>query len=301
VRPAVRCRALLFAVRDDGRVDDDYDLIDAGDGARLERFGSLLVDRPAPGALAARRSPDRWAAADLRFDRRSGWTGPALADAERGWSIQLGDTQLELRPTAAGQLGVYPEHALHLPWLLAQVAERVAGGEAVEVLHLFAATGLATLAMAAADAAVTHVDAARPTVAWARRNAERNDLADRPIRWIVDDALGFAERERRRGRRYTGIVLDPPSYGHGARGASTTWSLERDLLTLLGVCATLLTESGFVLLTTHTEGVSGDDLADVLDDAVARPGTTSAAEVELEAASGAVLSLGAVATWDGRG
>jgi 23S rRNA (cytosine1962-C5)-methyltransferase len=281
-------------------VDDDYDLIDAGDGARLERFGSLLVDRPAPGALAARRSPDRWAAADLRFDRRSSWTGLALAEAERGWSIHLADTQLELRPTAAGQLGVYPEHALHLPWLTAQVAERAAGDDAIEVLHLFAATGLATLVMAAAGAAVTHVDAAKPTVAWARRNAERNGLAERPIRWIVDDALRFAERERRRGRRYAGIVLDPPSYGHGARGASTTWSLERDLLSLLNVCATLATDAGFMLLTTHTEGVGAGDLADALEDAVARPGTMGAAEVELEAASGAVLSLGASATWDGR-
>jgi 23S rRNA (cytosine1962-C5)-methyltransferase len=281
-------------------VDDDYDLIDAGDGARLERFGPLLVDRPAPGALAARRSPDRWAAADLRFDRRTGWTGPALAEAERGWSIQMADTQLELRPTAAGQLGVYPEHALHLPWLTAQVEERVAAGETVEVLHLFAATGLATLVLAAAGAAVTHVDAAKPTVAWARRNAERNGLADRPIRWIVDDALRFAERERRRGRRYTGIVLDPPSYGHGARGASTTWSLERDLLSLLGVCATLLIDTGVVLLTTHTEGVGADDLAQALEDAVARPGTMGADDVELEAVSGAVLSLGAATTWDGR-
>jgi len=284
------------------RMDDDYDLIDAGDGARLERFGPYLVDRPAPGALAARRSPDRWAAADLRFDRRSGWTGPALAEAEAGWTIGIADLDLELRPTAAGQLGVYPEHASHLAWLTSQIRERIDAGDTVEVLHLFAATGLTTLAMAAAGASVTHVDAAKPTVTWARRNAQRNGLADSPIRWIVDDATIFAERERRRGRRYTGIVLDPPTYGHGARGASATWSLERDLPTLLDICSTLLADDGFVLLTTHTEGIGLTELLDVLDDRLGqgRPGVVDGSDVEVEAASGAMLALGAAATWDGR-
>jgi 23S rRNA (cytosine1962-C5)-methyltransferase len=281
-------------------VEDDYDLIDAGDGARLERFGALLVDRPAPGALAARRSPERWSAADLRFDRRGGWSGPMLAEAGPGWTISLAELELELRPTAAGQLGVYPEHALHLPWLTEQATARAHGGGAVDVLHLFAATGVATMALARAGATVTHVDAAKPTVAWARRNADRNGLADRPIRWIVDDATGFAERERRRGRRYHGIVLDPPTYGHGARGAAT-WSLARDLSELLSVCATLLDNDGFMLLTAHTEGIGLSELYDALDDAVARgrPGELDATDVELEAASGAVLALGAAATWDG--
>jgi 23S rRNA (cytosine1962-C5)-methyltransferase len=281
-------------------VEDDYDLIDAGDGARLERFGALLVDRPAPGALAARRSPERWSAADLRFDRRGGWSGPMLAEAGPGWTISLAELELELRPTAAGQLGVYPEHALHLPWLTEQATARAHGGGAVDVLHLFGATGVATMALARAGATVTHVDAAKPTVAWARRNADRNGLADRPIRWIVDDATGFAERERRRGRRYHGIVLDPPTYGHGARGAAT-WSLARDLSELLSVCATLLDDDGFMLLTAHTEGIGLSELYDALDDAVARgrPGELDATDVELEAASGAVLALGAAATWDG--
>jgi 23S rRNA (cytosine1962-C5)-methyltransferase len=295
-------RARGAAVRDDGHVDDDYDLIDAGDGARLERLGAYLVDRPAPGALAARRSPDRWAAADLRFDRRGGWSGPALAEAEAGWTIGIAGIDLELRPTAAGQLGVYPEHAGHLPWLMSQIAERIAAGAAPDVLHLFAATGLTTLAMAAAGAAVTHVDAARPSVAWARRNAERNALADRPIRWIVDDATVFADRERRRGRRYAGIVLDPPTYGHGARGASATWSLERDLPALLDICSTLILDDGFVLLTTHTEGIGLTELLDVLDDRLGqgRPGVLDGSDVEIEAASGAILALGASASWDGR-
>lgn len=283
-----------------GPMDDDYELLDAGDGARLERFGDIVADRPAPGALTARRTPESWADADLRFDRTTGWSGPGLVRADAGWTVHLGDLELELRPTAAGQVGVYPEHADHVPWLLGRLADRAAPGRPVTILHLFAATGLTTLAMAAAGAAVTHVDAARPTVAWARRNAERNGLADRPIRWIVDDALGFAERERRRGRRYDGIVLDPPTYGHGGRGASGTWSIERDLPALLDVCATLIADDGFALLSAHTEGITVTDLEDVLDDRIGRDGVTRGSDVELVARSGAVLSLGAAATWDGR-
>ncbi len=288
---------------DDGTMDDDYELIDAGDGARLERFGTFVVDRPAPGAFSTRRSPDRWAAADLRFDRGQGWSGPALADAEKGWTIHLWELTMELRPTAAGQVGVYPEHTEHLSWLAGQVTERRSAGEPVEVLHLFAATGLASLAMAGWGASVAHVDAARPTIARARRNAERNGLADKPVRWIVDDAMAFAERERRRGRRYSGIVLDPPTYGHGARAASTSWSMERDLAPLLQVCGTLLADDGFVLLTAHTEGIGPSELYDALEDVVppGRQGSAGASDVELHATSGAVLVLGAAATWDGRG
>ena len=130
------------------------------------------------------------------------------------------------------------------------------------MLHLFAYTGLATLAMAAAGAEVTHVDASRPTVAWARRNAELSGLADRPIRWIVDDAVGFTQREARRGRRYAGIVLDPPTYGHGP--GARPWRLEEDLAPLLAACARVIEPDGFVLLTAHTPGFDADRLAELL-------------------------------------
>ena len=163
------------------------------------------------------------------------------------------------------------------------------------VLHLFAYTGLATLAMAAAGAAVVHVDASRPTVAWARRNAELSGLADRPVRWIVDDAVAFTEREVRRGRRYAGVVLDPPSYGHGP--GSGAWRIDDDLPGLLAVGARLLDPDGFVLLTAHTAGLRGQDrLASAIGAALGRP----AAEVEagplhLATADGRRLELGAFA------
>jgi hypothetical protein len=151
-----------------------YELIDFGGGARLERFGDRVVDRPHPVALGSRRDLDAWRTADLRFDRERGWTGPAI-DAGL-WTFEHDGLTLELRPTEAGQVGLFPEHLDMLPWLAACVDERAAAGRSIAVLHLFAYTGLATLAMAAAGAEVTHVDASRPTVAWARRNAELSGL-----------------------------------------------------------------------------------------------------------------------------
>ena len=281
---------------------DDYELIDAGGGARLERFGEHVTDRPHGGAYGERRAPDRWADADLRFDREGGWSGPAEASARDGWTATIGGVALELRPTDAGQVGVFPEHAAMLPWLRDRVELRRAtapeDAPPVRVLHVFAYTGLATLAMAMAGAAVAHVDAARPAVAWARRNAAANGLADAPIRWLVDDARAFMARERRRGHRYDGIVLDPPTYGHGASGRP--WRLETDLEPLLADCRALLSPDGFLLLTAHTEHLGPDQLADGLARALRRAtNELEAGDLRLDAASGASLALGAYARWDG--
>ena len=178
-----------------------------------------MVDRPAPGALGERRDPNAWRAADLRFERDRGWLGPAagagaLADRVDGLTV-------ELRPTDAGQVGLFPEHAAMLPWLREQRRRAATRPEPVR-LH---GPGDARDGRAPARRSRTSTRRA-PAVAWARRNAELSGLADRPIRWIVDDALAFVEREARRGRRYDGVVLDPPTYGHGpaaaARGGSRT-------------------------------------------------------------------------------
>ncbi|HEX8024696.1 MAG TPA: hypothetical protein VF484_00685, partial [Candidatus Limnocylindrales bacterium] len=189
----------------------DIRLVDAGDGRRLERFGARLVDRPHPAASGPRRTIQEWHAADLLFDRRSGWRG-----ATDAWEVEpAAGVRMDLRPTPAGGLGLFPEQLENLAWLAGEIRERPVPA----VLNLFAHTGLLTLAAARAGAAVTHVDGSRPTVAWARHNAEASELAAAPIRWIVDDAVAFTRREARRGRRYDGLVLDPPAYGHGARHA----------------------------------------------------------------------------------
>ena len=277
--------------RADGMADEGpggYTLLDAGDGRRLERFGALVVDRPAPSApWPARSAPAAWLAADLRFERDSGWTGTP----PQRWLVDVGGVTLELRATDTGQVGAFPEQAAHWPWLRTVLAGRAEPA----VLHLFAHTGATTLALARSGVRVTHVDGSRPAVTWARRNADHSGLAAAPIRWIVDDALAFTEREARRGRRYDGIVLDPPSYGHGPRG--TRWDLAEALPRLLDACAAVAADDAFVLLTAHTTGLESDELGGALQDAFQPgPGSDLVTElIELTAESGATLPLGVAA------
>jgi 23S rRNA (cytosine1962-C5)-methyltransferase len=279
-------------------VDAGHALLDMGGGARLERFAALVTDRPHPGALGARRDPETWREADLRFDRDRGWSGEAAVGSP--WPIGIEGLRLELKASDAGGVGLFPEHAAMLPWLRDRVVERRAArpegglGEPPAILHLFAYTGLATLAMVAAGAAVVHVDASRPTVGWARRNADLSELADGPVRWLVDDAVAFAEREVRRGRRYAGIVLDPPSYGHGP--GSGAWHIEDDLAGLLATVARLLDPDGFVLLTAHTAGFEEDRLATLIAHAFRRRSAdVQAGPLQLTTPDGRRLDLGAFA------
>jgi 23S rRNA (cytosine1962-C5)-methyltransferase len=279
-------------VRDgtDGRASH-YELIDAGEGRRLERFGSLTVDRPAPGAGFPARAPERWQDAEISWDPDGGWlrTGGGSEPVEP-WPVTIEGLTLELRPTASGGVGLYPEHRANLSWLEARIAERLVRRSPPAMLNLFAHTGLVTLAAARAGAAVTHVDAARGVVGWARRNAELSGLADRPIRWLVDDAAGFVAREARRGRRYDGIVLDPPSFGH-ARGRR--WRLPDDLPDLLAACHEIAADDAFLLLTAHTTGMDGADLAALVRAAVPSPSARfDGSTLELPATSGARLDLG---------
>lgn len=296
-------------IGDDRRMRDrlDHELLDAGGGRRLDRFGERIVDRPALGAVGRVRDPDAWDRADLRYDRGRGWrAGPGWPigseDATSPWTITLGDLSLELRPSQTGQVGVFPEHAASLDWLRTQVLDGtpdVLAAHPVRVMNLFAHTGLATLALAAAGATVTHVDASRPAVAHARRNADLSGLADRPVRWIVDDAVAFVEREGRRGQRYEGVILDPPAYGHAGR---QPWRLEDRLDGLLrAVAAVLDPASGFVLLSAHTSGVSADALGSALAAAM-RPARDriETGTLTLAARSGARLEAGRFARIGGR-
>jgi 23S rRNA (cytosine1962-C5)-methyltransferase len=266
-----------------------YELLDTGVRRRLERFGGLTIDRPAPGADGFRLAPEAWAGADLRFDSGPGWSGhwwPA-----EPWPIQVAGLTMELRPTSSGGLGLYPEHVANLGWLERHVAARSAGGAGAEppqVLNVFAHTGLATLALARGGAAVAHVDGAKTAVAWARHNAELSGLADRPIRWLVDDAATFVARETRRGRRYEGIVLDPPAFG---RADGREWRLEADLPGLLAACAAIAAPGAFVLLTTHSEALDARLLERHLGSAFPKRQIETAA-LSFTATSGSTLHLG---------
>ncbi|HYC07310.1 MAG TPA: class I SAM-dependent methyltransferase, partial [Candidatus Binatia bacterium] len=258
----------------------DHELLDVGDGRRLDRFGEVVLDRPFPPADRVRPA-DRsaWARSDARFDRSTAgdvdhgsWTTRSGRPIEP-WCIREGRLTLELRLSGSGQVGWFPEAADDRAWIHERAsvavgaAERRGDTEVPAILSLFGYTGGSTLTATAAGARATHVDAARTAVAWARRNADLSSLAERPVRWIADDAVAFAGRERRRGRRYAGVVLDPPTYGHGSGGRQ--WSLTRDIPGLLDDLAALLEPwpGSFVLLSTHTPGVEPDTLEGWLTEA----------------------------------
>lgn len=268
-----------------------YALLDAGMRRRLERFGPLTIDRPAPGASGFRAgSPATWAAADLRFDPGRGWDGRAWP--VEPWAIEVDGLTMELRATSSGGIGLYPEHVGVLGWLEERVRQRFTeSGATPSVLNLFAHTGLATLALARAGASVAHVDGARAAITWARRNAELSGLADRPIRWLVDDASEFVAREARRDRRYDGIVLDPPAFGRAGR---REWRLEDQLPELLSLCARVAGADAFVLLTAHSEGVGRDALAAMVRNAFPhrRHVAIQTSPMSVVAESGAQLALG---------
>ena len=277
----------------------EYQLLDFGKGRKLERFGSLILDRPCADAERSARADDAlWDRADGRFDRSDGkrgeWTSSGNLPPQ--WTVHHGSITLELRPTEFGHLGVFPEQATNWDW----IAERLKNGaRPPEVLNLFAYTGGSTLAAAAAGAKVVHVDSAKNTVARARRNADLSGMADAPIRWIADDAAKFVRRELRRGNGYDAVILDPPSYGHGARGE--VWRLSKHLPLLLEMCGRLTAgRRRLILLTCHTPGFDAarlkEIMADALDDSAA--GTLSGGELSIAAATGRVLPSGVAVRWE---
>jgi 23S rRNA (cytosine1962-C5)-methyltransferase len=270
---------------------DQYQLLDFGEGRRLERFGEVTLDRPCPAAEGiARADPAAWPLADARFDRGEGpegqWIGRRGLDGP--WTVRHGPLVFELKRTDFGHLGLFPEQAANWPWIAAQLAS----APPVRVLNLFAYTGGSTLAAAAAGAEVVHVDAAKNIVAWARRNAALSGLADAPIHWIAEDALKFVKRELRRENRYDAVILDPPSYGHGAHGE--VWRLSQHLPRLLELCGQLTAgRRRFMLLTCHTPDFEPARLAGMLADALGESDRIDAQPMTIRAATGRELQSGA--------
>lgn len=256
-RPAARSRLAeelgILLVTD---ADRDYALLDSGGGEKLERYGELTIIRPEAQAMWQRSLPDRdWLAADAVF------TGDTDEEGLGRWHFPkapLGETfpmawdglAYKGRFTSFRHTGVFPEQAAHWRFLAEQLA-RSERGEPLSVLNLFGYTGIASLVAARSGAEVTHVDASKKAIGWARENQAVAGLEDRPIRWICEDAVKFCEREIRRGRRYHGILLDPPAYGRGPKGE--IWQLFDDLPHMLDLCRELVAERAlFVVLTAYT-------------------------------------------------
>jgi 23S rRNA (cytosine1962-C5)-methyltransferase len=270
---------------------DQYELLDFGDGRKLERFGRILLDRPSPAAEDfERQAIALWNDADARFDReQANWIGNRPLEP---WTIRHDELTFELRATDFGHVGLFAEQADNWTWI-AEQAKRAA--RPLKVLNLFAYTGGSTLAAAAAGAAVVHIDAASNVVQWARRNAELSLLAQQPIRWIAEDAAKFVERAVRRGNQYDAVILDPPTYGHGPSGQP--WKLETDLAPLLaGLAALTKGQRAFILLTCHTPGYEAKTLSALLRSAMG-PGNVAAGELYLATGAGRKLPSGHYARW----
>ncbi|HEY2750044.1 class I SAM-dependent methyltransferase [Phenylobacterium sp.] len=244
----------------------DYGLLDSGDGRKLERYGRFTVVRPEPQCLWTPALPAQaWDAADAVFDptdEEDAGRWKLKGQPPEAWPLAWGEAKFHGRFTSFRHLAFFPEQAANWSWL--DTAVRAAGPQP-RVLNLFGYTGVASLVMAAAGAAVTHVDASKRAVAWARENAELSGLAERPIRWITEDARKYVQREVRRGSQYEGIILDPPKYGRGPGGE--VWRLFEHLPELAGLCAELLSENGkFLVLNAYAERISGAALSGLLAD-----------------------------------
>ncbi len=275
----------------------DYGLIDSGHGKKLERYGRFRFVRPEPQAMWAPKSDDWQAHGEFvpGSDEDGGGRWEFREPVPReGWPLAWNEVQFTAQTTPFRHLGFFPDMAPVWSWM----RERTAGIDAPDCMNLFGYTGVGTLAMAAAGAKMVHVDASKKSVEAAKANAKLSGMADAPVRWIVDDAAKFVAREVRRGRRYDGILLDPPKYGRGPEGE--VWRLEEDLPKLIANCRQLLdAESRFLFLTVYAVRMSalaiGEMLAQLFADL---PGTVEAGELGVrEEARGLVLPTAIWARW----
>ena len=276
----------------------DYELLDCGDGEKLERWNRQILVRPDPQAIweAPRRS-SAWKHPDARYIRSSTggghWERKKLPEQ---WAVHYGALTFQVKPMNFKHTGLFPEQAVNWDFAMEQIRR---AGRPVRVLNLFAYTGAATIACASAGASVCHVDAAKGMVSWARENARASGLENAPIRWIVDDCAKFVEREIRRGRRYDAIIMDPPSYGRGPSGE--VWKLEQNLYPFVKLCTGVLSEEPlFLVLNSYTTGLAPSVLGYILNLLVCTKygGRTECAELGLPVTeTGMALPCGATGRW----
>ncbi len=278
----------------------DFGVLDASDGEKLERWGKVILIRPDPQVIWNTPRSQRWGEADAHYHRseKGGGSWEVRRPIQEFWTIGYGDClRFKISPTGFKHTGLFPEQAVN--WeLFGELIQKA--GRPIRVLNLFAYTGGATLACAAAGASVCHVDASKGMVAWARENQALSGLGDKPIRWIVDDCRKFVERELRRGSRYDAVIMDPPSYGRGPGGE--IWKLEDSVYDLIHLCAGVLTEQPlFFAVNSYTTGLSPSVMEYILGVTVGERspgGRLSSSEIGLPVEeTGMVLPCGATALW----
>ena len=286
---------------------EDYELLDSGNGLRLERFGPNTFIRPEPEAVWKPGLNEKgWQAAHARFSpsaEENGGHWEWLKTGAQRWQMGYKGLRFWAQTSASRHLGVFPEQAAQWDWAACQIQDAAKHHAApLQVLNLFGYTGLASLAAAKAGARVTHLDASRKVVTWARENQALSGLEQAPIRWLIDDALKFTHREGRRGAAYDGIILDPPKFGRGPKGE--VWEFYKLLPELLEACRQALgAHPRFVVLTAYAVKASPVTLFYALSEMMQGwPGKTEAGEVALvEKSAGRLLSTAIFARWSAEG
>ncbi|MEE4195419.1 MAG: class I SAM-dependent methyltransferase [Anaerolineae bacterium] len=277
----------------------EYELLDSGDGLKLERYGSYILIRPEAEAVWSPNSPikDWYQRAHAEFittQEKNGGHWKRLKSLPENWNIHYKALTFSMECKGSRHVGLFPEQAEYWDWIVDQVQT---AGNTPKVLNLFGYTGAATLAAASAGAAVTHIDASKRSVTWARQNAALSGLQDAPIRWIVDDALKFVQREKRRESYYEGIILDPPKFGRGPKGE--VWEFYKLLSQLLHACADILSpHAKFLALTAYSVKASPISLRQAVAELMPPGGTVEAGEIALqEVNAGRLLSTAIFARW----
>lgn len=273
----------------------DYEILDAGDGNKLERWGDVVLLRPDPQAIWPMGENGRAPHAQYLRSSAGGGHWEFRANLPESWRVSYRDLTFVVRPTGFKHTGLFPEQAVNWDYMRNLVEK---SGRKSSILNLFAYTGGATCALTAAGAQVTHVDAAKGMVAWAKDNLGACGLSEAPVRFIVDDALKFVLREQRRGKTYDGILMDPPSYGRGPNGEM--WKMEDDLYPLVAECAKLLSDEPlFFLINSYTTGLAPSVLTNVLKTALKKyAGKVEADEIGLPVTRGNLaLPCGASGRW----
>lgn len=261
---------------------ETYALLDSGHGRKLERFGQYVIARPCAQAVwNPSLPPAAWAKADATFTRETDTKWSSTGHLPDSWTITVSGITFKISPTDFGHLGIFPEQKEFWQWIQETVKNATASGRSINVLNLFAYSGGSTLAAAKGGAKVCHLDASKGMVAWARENAALSHLENAPIRWIIDDVAKFLVREAKRGVRYDGIILDPPSFGRGSRGE--IFKIEDDLQKILDDCLALLSDQPlFVLFSCHTPGFSPIVMHHLISQMMAKhPGTIDVGEMAL--------------------
>ena len=276
----------------------DYEVLDTGDGEKLERWGDVILRRPDPQTIWPKADSALWARADAVYHRseKGGGGWEFRRSLPERWIVRHEELSFYVRPTGFKHTGLFPEQGANWKWM-AEIL-RTSGRREPRVLNLFGYTGGATAACAAAGAHVTHVDAARGMVSWARENRELSGIPETACRWIVEDAMRFVQREIRRGNRYDGILMDPPSYGRGPAGE--VWKLENELYPLVETSARVLSEAPlFFLINSYTTGFQASVLSNMLEKCVAGRfgGEIDSQELCLPVTTGGVLPCGASGRW----